>query len=137
MRRPLLLSLLALGACAGPLPAHDPQQAWVELQVRAGYTLMAHRLDGTPSRDGRYFQLAPGTHELQLRFQFEVPGGAGETGREPRLTTCLLRLDYDGFAAGQRYRIEARPLQYRAQAWLYGEDRQILARAEVLRCGAF
>ena len=22
-------------------------------------------------------------------------------------------------------------------AWLYGEDRQILARAEVLRCGAF
>ena len=135
MRRPLLLSLLALGACAGPLPAHDPQQAWVELQVRAGYTLMAHRLDGMPSRDGRYFQLGPGAHELQLRFQFEVPGGGVD--HEPRQTTCLLRVRYADFVAGQRYRIEARPLQYRAQAWLYGEDRQILARAEVLRCGAF
>ena len=130
MRRPLLLSLLALGACAGPLPAPDPQQAWVELQARAGYTLMAHRLDGTPIRDGRYFQLAPGTHELQLRFQFEVPGGAGETGREPRLTTCLLRLDYDGFAAGQRYRIEARAPAMQPSAYLYDAQRKLVAEEQ-------
>ncbi|MNR61877.1 hypothetical protein D3C85_1837440 [compost metagenome] len=51
--------------------------------------------------------------------------------------TCHLRLQYSAFAAGQRYRIEARPLQNRAQAWLYDSQRQVLARGQVLRCGTF
>jgi hypothetical protein len=138
MRLPLLLPLLALGACASPLPPADPQQAWVELYASPGYTLMAHKQDDQQTRDGRYFQVAPGAHELQVRFQFEVTGGGGgEFSSEPIEMTCHLRLRYDGFVAGQRYRIEARPLQYKAQGWLYGEGRQVLARADVLRCSTF
>ena len=124
--------------CASPLPPADPQQAWVELYASPGYTLMAHKLDDQQTRDGRYFQVAPGAHELQVRFQFEVTGGGGgEFSSEPIEMTCHLRLRYDGFVAGQRYRIEARPLQYKAQGWLYGEGRQVLARADVLRCSTF
>ena len=82
---------------------------------------------------------APGAHQLDVRFQFEVAGGGGgdEFNGEPLQMTCHLRFAYDGFAAGQRYRIEARPLQYKAQGWLYGADRQVLARAKVLRCNTF
>ncbi|MDC7825960.1 MULTISPECIES: PA0061/PA0062 family lipoprotein [Pseudomonadaceae] len=139
MRTPLLLSLLALGACASPLPQPDAGKAWVDLYATAGYTLMAHRLDDQRWPDGRYFQVAPGAHQLDVRFQFEVAGGGGgdEFNGEPLQMTCHLRFAYDGFAAGQRYRIEARPLQYKAQGWLYGADRQVLARAKVLRCNTF
>jgi hypothetical protein len=139
MRTPLVFALLGLGACASPLPPADPQQAWVDLYASAGYTLMAHKQDDQQTRDGRYFQVAAGAHELQVRFQFEVAGGGGgdEFNGEPMQMTCHLRFRYDGFAAGQRYRIEARPLQYKAQGWLYGPDRQVLARAKVLRCNTF
>lgn len=139
MRPLFFLILLTLGACASPLPTPDPQQAWVSLYASAGYTLMAHKLDDKQTRDGRYFQVSPGAHALDVRFQFEVAGGGGggDFSSEPLQMTCHLRLQYDGFAAGQQYRIEARPLQYKAQAWLYDSQRQVLARAKVLRCNTF
>jgi hypothetical protein len=137
--RALALLLLSgmLVACAGPLPPRDPQLAWIDLHAAAGHTLMADRLDGERVNDGRYFQVAPGAHDLQLRFQYEVNGGGAEEPSEPRLITCLVRIRYDGFAAGQRYRVEARPLAMRAQAWLYDGQRQLLAGGKVLRCGTF
>ena len=137
MRLPILIATLALGACASTLPQPDPQQAWVDMQIRAGYTLMADRLDDKRWDDGRYFQVSPGAHDLDVRFQFEVPGGGGDFGSEPVTMTCHLRLSYADFAAGQRYRIEARPLQYKAQGWLYDADGQVLARAKVQRCNTF
>jgi ABC-type polar amino acid transport system ATPase subunit len=54
---------------------------------------------------------------------------------EPLLLTCELRLRYDQFAAGQRYRVEARSMAMTAQAWLYDEQRNVLARGKVMRCG--
>ena len=137
MRPLFLLILLTLGACASPLPTPDPQQAWVSLYASAGYTLMAHKLDDKQTRDGRYFQVSPGAHTLDVRFQFEVAGGGGgssDFNSEPRRMTGHLRLQYVGFVAGQQYRIEARPLPYKAQGWLYDSQRQVLARAKVLRC---
>ena len=56
---------------------------------------------------------------------------------EPMQRTCELRVRYDNFAAGQRYRIEARTLAMSAQGWLYDDQRNVLARARVLRCGVF
>ena len=137
MRYPALIaSLLLLGACASPLPARDPGMAWVDLYTTASDLLMADKLDGKRLNDGRYFQVTPGTHELIARFQFEVQGG-GSLMAEPVQRTCELRVRYDEFAAGQRYRIEARTLAMSAQAWLYDEQRNVLARAKVLRCGMF
>lgn len=134
----LFTAVLALSACASPVPPADPNQAWVELRSNAGSLLMADRLDGQRLSDGRYFQLAPGAHELQARLQFEVNGGGGLDGAyEPRQVTCDIRLRYDNFVAGQRYRLEARPLQMKAQAWLYDAQRTVLARGKILRCGTF
>ncbi|UUY09420.1 hypothetical protein LRS11_05115 [Pseudomonas sp. J452] len=140
MRPLFFLILLTLGACASPLPTPDPQQAWVSLYARAGYTLMAHKLDDRQTRDGRYFQVSPGAHALDVRFQFEMAGGSGggdKYASEPTQITCQLRLQYDGFAAGQQYRIEARPMSYKARAWLYDSQRRVLARSKVLRCSTF
>lgn len=132
----LFPSLLILAACASPLPARDPGMAWVDLHTPASDVLMADELDGKRLNDGRYFQLTPGSHELIARFQFEVQGG-GSMMSEPMQRTCEIRIRYDGFAAGQRYRIEARTLAMSAQAWLYDEQRNVLARGKVLRCGTF
>ena len=136
--RALLLApaLMLLGACASPLPEPDSQQAWVELYSTADTLLMADRLDGKRWPDGRYFQVTPGQHELQTRFQFEVRGGGGlGMMNEPLRMTCEIRLRYDDFVAGQRYRIEARQQLMKAQAWLYDEQRNVVARGEVRRCG--
>ena len=139
MRPALLIPLLVLcGACAGPLPLPDPQQAWISLASRPGQLLMADRLDNRPVKDGRYFQVRPGAHELQVRLQFEVPGGGGIDGlAEPQTRTCLLRLHYAGFAAGQRYVLRAGEQGYRPWARLYDDQQHPLARARVQRCGAF
>jgi hypothetical protein len=137
MRYPaLIVSLLMLSACASPLPPHDPGMAWVDLYTTASDLLMAEELDGKRLNDGRYFQITPGAHELIARFRFEVQGG-GSLMAEPIQRTCEIRVRYDDFAAGQRYRIEARTLAMSAQAWLYDEQRNVLARAKVLRCGVF
>lgn len=134
----LLSSVLVLSACASPLPSPDPSQAWVELRSNAGTLLMADRLDGQRLNDGRYFQVPTGAHELQARFQFEVNSGGGQDGlSEPRQVTCEIRIRHDNFVAGQRYRLEARPMQMKAQAWLYDAQRNVLARGKVLRCGTF
>ena len=138
MRHLLLLSLLGLVACAGPLPTPDPQKAWVDVKAAPAYLLMANKLDGRDLRDGRFFQVSPGAHELEGRFQFDVHyGGFGDVGTGPLQITCYLRLRYDNFVAGQRYRMEARPLLMKAQGWLYDDQRNVLARAQVLRCGSF
>ena len=127
--------LLLLGGCAAPLPKADPQQAWIELYAPAGDLLMADRLDRERWPDGRYFQVGPGAHELLVRLQFEASRGGMGIDSEPLLLTCELRLRYDQFAAGRRYRIEARSMAMTAQAWLYDEQRNVLARARVMRCG--
>ena len=138
MRYPaLILSLLLLGACASSLPARDPGMAWVDLYTTASDLLMAEELDGKRVNDGRYFQISPGAHELIARFQFEVHGGGMDMRSEPIQRTCELRVRYDDFAAGQRYLIEARTLVMSAQGWLYDDQRNVLARARVLRCGVF
>ena len=139
MRRlALIASLSLLGACASPLPAHDPGLAWVELYTPPSDLLMADKLDGKRLDEGRYFQVAPGAHELISRFQFEVPGGGGiNIMAEPIQRTCEIRVRYADFAAGQRYLLEARPLVTSAQAWLYDDQRNVLARGRVLRCGVF
>lgn len=133
MRPLLFLPLLALGACASPLPQPDPQKAWISMVNDPANTLMAHKKDGAAVNDGRYFQVSPGAHELVVRYLFEVPSGAQSFGA-PSMMTCHLRLKYDGFVAGQRYRVEARPQLYKARAWLYDEQRQVLARSQVVRC---
>ncbi|MCY1421842.1 hypothetical protein D3C76_954740 [compost metagenome] len=139
MRTLLALMLLAsLTACAGKLPEPDPRMAWVDIRHDPSDVLMANRLDGKRWNDGRYYQVLPGKHELELRYQFEVGGGGGFMNTEPTILTCYMELHYDNFQAGQRYRVEARSAANQPMAWLYDGQRNVLARHETFpRCGPF
>lgn len=132
--RPLILlpATLLLAACASPVPAPDPGKAWVELSAQPSDLFMADTLDGVRTDDGRYFEVTPGAHELEARYEFEVGGGSlyGDT----QYLRCTLQVRYDAFAAGQRYRFEARSLGFRPQGWLYDRDRRVVARADAVRC---
>ena len=121
----MLLALSALGACASPLPAVDPKQAWVELStITPGRVIMADRLDGKRLEDGRYFQVTPGKHELVVRFDFEIYGGGMMS--QPRDRTCYLTVRYDNFEAGERYRLEARAPVMEPQVLLYDASRTVV-----------
>jgi hypothetical protein len=135
--RPILLlpSLLLLSACAGPLPSADPQQAWVTLHGAPGVSLMATRLNDRAVNDGRYFQLSPGAHTLQVRLQFELPGGGVHGLSEPQTRRCLFALHYAHFAAGQSYRLKGGQQGYRGWVRLYDSQQQVVARGKQLRCG--
>ncbi|MHB9799531.1 PA0061/PA0062 family lipoprotein [Pseudomonas sp. MT3] len=141
MRLCLLFALALLGGCAGPLPAHDPQMAWVDLYTTPGKTLMAERLDGKSVNDGRYFQVSPGRHELLVRFQYEVPSGGGMGAlSDPSELTCRVKVVYDQFAAGQRYQLELRPQLRSALALLTDAGGTLLAKTDFqgpVSCGLF
>lgn len=137
MRR--LLLLLAAGAFAGcqsPLPAVDPQMAWVDFATPTpgGKLLMAERLDNKRLRDGRFFQVSPGSHELRVRFDFEVFGGGGSLMTGPVERLCYLTIRFDHFEAGQRYRLEARSLAFTPSARLYNDKREIVAEDREVNC---
>lgn len=141
MRTLLALTLLAsLSACASKLPEPDPRMAWIDISPEPSDTLMANRLDDKRWGDGRYYQVMPGRHELELRYQFEAGGGGGGLGMnaEPTIITCYMELHYDNFEAGKRYRVETRNAANQPRAWLYDDQRNVLARQEIFpRCGPF
>ncbi|RWU26955.1 hypothetical protein DM813_03740 [Pseudomonas alkylphenolica] len=127
MRQPMMLiALSALGACASPLPPVDSKQAWIDLYTMTpGKLVMADRLDGERLKDGRFFQVTPGSHELTVRFDFEVYGGGFSLNPVER--TCYLKVNYDHFEAGKRYRLEARAPAMQPSAYLYDAQRKLLA----------
>jgi hypothetical protein len=80
----LLLAASLVAGCQTPLPPVDPQMAWVDFSTPTpgGKVLMAERLDKQRLNDGRFFQVTPGSHELRVRFDFEIFGG-GRDGHRP------------------------------------------------------
>ncbi|AJO75785.1 MULTISPECIES: hypothetical protein [Pseudomonas] len=137
MRQPLLLlALTGLVACTSPLPAVDPQQAWVDFATPTpgGKLLMAERLDNQRLRDGRYFQVTPGSHELMVRFDFEVFSGRLGLLNDPAERLCYLSIRYDHFEAGQRYLLEGRSLGFTPSARLYNARRELLAEDHMVNC---
>lgn len=140
MNRPRSLALALFGLLAGcatssDLPPPDPAQAWVDVYAAPGHDVSAMSLDDQRVGDARYFQMTPGAHALRVRFQHEVNSQGSDGVSEPMRITCQLEVRYDGFAAGQRYRLEVRPLVLKAQGYLFDAQRRLLARADVLRCG--
>ena len=139
MRRHMLLfAFVSLGGCAtSPLPEADPNMAWVEFAMPApgGKVLMAESLDGQRLRDGRFFQVSPGSHELEVRFDFEVISGGGlGMQAEPQERMCYMIVHYDQFQAGQRYRLEARNLAFTPSARLYNAKREVVAEDRRANC---
>jgi hypothetical protein len=136
MRLPLLIVTLSLLAgCAGPLPAVDPQKAWVDLHTFTGKTLMADKLDGVRTEDGRYFQVTPGKHKLEVRYDYEyAPGGLGLSMDIYNELTCYVTINYDHFKAGHRYRLDVRHIANSIDAQLRDEQRKVLAEEGDIFC---
>lgn len=130
-----LLMALMLSACVStPLPPADPAKAWVDLETQTGKLVMAERLDTHRMTDGRFFQVSPGSHELMVRFDFEVFTGGRSMFSDPQERLCYLTLNYDGFQPGQRYRLQARSLGFNAYARLYNAEGRVVAEERLVNC---
>lgn len=135
MRLPFVLILAAsLGGCAGPLPQPDPNMAWVDLSAQTTDIFMSDRLDGKRTYDGRYFQVPPGRHELEARYEFEVSSGGWGMFGDIQTLRCTLVVDYEHFEAGRRYLFQARSMGFTPQGWLRDEQRNVLAKARAEHC---
>ena len=138
MRRMLLLLAASVVAgCQAPMPAADPQMAWVDFSTPFpnDRLLLAERLDKQRLSDGRFFQVTPGSHELIVRFDYEVAGGGGmgEMGG-PTERICYLTINYDHFEAGQRYVLEGRSIALSPEARLYNAKREMVAQLSDFYC---
>jgi hypothetical protein len=132
---PLCIILGTLAGCASPLPAVDPNMAWVDMHTFTGRLVMSDKLDGENTPDGRYFQVTPGSHKLQVRYDYEYrSGGIGIMSDDLRELTCFIDLQYDGFTAGQRYRFEVRSIANSVDAMLYDAQRNLVAEEEDVHC---
>lgn len=130
-----MLMALTLSACVStPLPPADPGKAWIDLETQTGKLVMAERLDKQRLTDGRYFQVAPGSHELMVRFDFEVFVGGMGMFSDPQERLCYLTLDYADFQPGQRYRLQARSLGFNAYARLYNAEGNVVAEERLVNC---
>ena len=90
--------VLLLSACAGPMPKQDPGEAWIGLKEEGNSDLMAERVDGKSINDGRYFEVTPGAHRLDVTLY------EGATGDENQVD-CQGKVNYSGFKAGEHYEL--------------------------------
>ena len=136
MRTYLLLGMACLlSACVStPLPKPDPNLAWVDLETQTGKLVMAERLDHQRMTDGRYFQVSPGSHELMVRFDYEVFIGGMSQFSNPQERLCYITLNYADFQPGQRYRLQARSWGFNAYARLDSAEGKVLAQERQVNC---
>jgi hypothetical protein len=95
---PMLSLVAVLSACAGPMPKADPSEAWIGLQEEPAGVLMAEDLDGKRLNDGRYFDVKPGAHTLDLSLIVEGNGDDGQMN-------CQAAIRFNQFKAGARYKL--------------------------------
>ena len=131
----LVLTVCLLSACAStPIPPANPSMAWVDLETQTGKLVMAERLDNKRQADGRYFQVTPGSHELMVRFDFEVFVGGMGMFSDPQERLCYVTVDYDNIQPGQRSRLQARSLGFNAYARLYDATGKVVAEERLVNC---
>ncbi|MET3054745.1 hypothetical protein ABXV19_23420 [Pseudomonas alkylphenolica] len=133
----LLLAACVVAGCQAPLPLANPQMAWVDFSTPFpnDRLLLAERLDKQRLSDGRFFQVTPGSHELIVRFDFEVAGGAGVgLMGGPSVRLCYLTLNYAHFEAGKRYVLEGRSMAFTPEGRLYNDKREIVAEVSDFYC---
>ncbi|MHC2148986.1 PA0061/PA0062 family lipoprotein [Pseudomonas sp. 210_17 TE3656] len=136
-RMMLLLAASVVAACQAPMPAANPQMAWVDFSTPFpnDRLLLAERLDKQRLSDGRFFEVSPGRHELIVRFDYEVTGGGGMGMMGgPTVRVCYLTIHYEHFEAGQRYVLEGRSMAMTPEARLYNAKREIVAEVSDYYC---
>lgn len=124
---PALSLVLLLSACAGPMPKADPNEAWISLDEDGSTDLMAERVDGRNVDDGRYFEVAPGSHRLDVTL-FEFADG------DSSQTDCRGHVSYPDFQAGAHYRLVESSLGNDVRVRLYDSQGKQLRHSVELDC---
>lgn len=133
MRLKPLLLIPALGlacllsACAGPMPQSDPSEAWIGLQEEAPNDLMAERVDGNKVDDGRYFEVKPGAHRLDVTLFEESVGDSNQQD-------CNGHISYSGFKAGEHYKLVESSLGTEVTVRLYDAKGKQVASTHGFAC---
>lgn len=132
----LLLFALLAGCVQSPPAPLAADLARVALDSSARADMRAYRVDGELVRQLRFPDLEPGSHQLQVRYRFEIPGGMGGFGQEsePRRRSCILGVEWT-LEGGQEYRFTAYRLGWQPVGWLETAAGERLVRAQVIRCG--
>lgn len=129
-------AMLLAGCAQQPAPLGESHARIALGTVAPGDRLSAHRLNGELVRGLRFADLPPGGHSLQVRFEYEAPGRGspmGSLGSSRR--SCILQVDYAGFAAGGEYRVIAQRLGWVNVGWLESAEGERLVSAREIRCG--
>jgi len=124
---PALSAVLLLSACAGPMPKADPSEAWIGLQEEAPNDLLAERVDGKNINDGRYFEVRPGAHRLDVTLFEEEPGDENQQD-------CRGHVEYNNFKAGEHYTLVETSLGTNVRAELKDAHGQEVAQTEDFSC---
>ncbi|WOE82155.1 hypothetical protein RZO07_13365 [Pseudomonas protegens] len=124
---PALGLVCLLSACAGPMPQPDPSQAWIGLQEEAPNDLMAERVDGKKVDDGRYFEVKPGAHRLDVTLFEESVGDSNQQD-------CNGHISYSGFKAGEHYKLVESSLGTEVSVRLYDAKGKQVASTHGFAC---
>ncbi|AZD29126.1 PA0061/PA0062 family lipoprotein [Pseudomonas chlororaphis] len=124
---PALSLVLLLSACAGPMPQPDPREAWISLEEEGPSDLLAERVDGKNVDDGRYFEVQPGAHRLDVTLFEEVGGDSNQVD-------CRGHVSYPSFKAGEHYKLVESTLGTEVRARLYDGKGKQVASAHGFEC---
>ena len=128
MLMPVLCMTGFLTACTTPLPQPNPNDAWVGLQEEPQNSMLADQLDGTRLKDGRFFEVKPGSHKLEVLVYKES---------NPQLDEQICRgsIDFATFKAGRHYTLVETSLgETMMRASLKNENGKTLASTDQFDC---
>ncbi|WP_244507265.1 hypothetical protein [Pseudomonas panipatensis] len=108
------------------MPQPDPSKAWVSLEEEIQDVMLADKLDGNSLPDGRYFEIPPGSHDLQVQLHVDNNDSA------PVL--CDAKLHYAGFVAGGHYSLKESHLGAEYRVRLHDASGKQLAATDVFYC---
>ncbi|KPG96956.1 hypothetical protein BJN42_15670 [Pseudomonas koreensis] len=124
---PILTLAALLSGCAGPMPKADPSKAWVSFREESQGSLLAEKLDGQRLNDGRFFEVPPGAHRLDVALFTNGPGDINEE-------QCSARIDFANFQAGKHYRLVESNLGEDYRARLYDAAGHQLGKTQEFNC---
>ncbi|WP_456293115.1 PA0061/PA0062 family lipoprotein [Pseudomonas sp. AK106] len=99
-----LVSVAVIAGCATGTTRPEPGESVINIEAHAGDDMIARRLDGNQANSLNHFIVSPGRHSMEL--------GIVMIGYQNSHRRCTATLDYDGFAADERYTL----VQSRADA---------------------
>ncbi|WP_244160389.1 hypothetical protein [Pseudomonas graminis] len=99
-----LMTVSVLAGCATGTTRPEPGESVINIEAHAGDDMIARRLDGNQANSLNRFIVSPGRHSMEL--------GIVMIGYQNSHRRCTATLDYDGFAADERYTL----VQSRADA---------------------